>query len=170
MLTLDPTNHAGPDSCDKLLIYVIITKFGRFLVDETPVRVHSNMEHKGIPYPKGQPMGVYSSIWNADDWATQGGRVKTEWGHAPFVASYNDFQINGCECPDIIPTADIVKQCSSIGKWHWWNEPALWSLNLHQIHQLKWVRANHLVYDYCSDTERFATTPPECLHHHPSHR
>ncbi|KAL8553249.1 hypothetical protein ACS0TY_001781 [Phlomoides rotata] len=50
----------------------------RSLVDETPVRVHSNVEHKGILFPKDQAMSVYSSIWNADDWATQGGRVEFE--------------------------------------------------------------------------------------------
>jgi hypothetical protein len=37
-------------------------------------------------------MGVYSSIWNADDWATQGGRVKTDWTHAPFVTTYERFE------------------------------------------------------------------------------
>ncbi|KAL8538092.1 hypothetical protein ACS0TY_000154 [Phlomoides rotata] len=60
----------------------------RLLVDETPVRVHSNVEHKGIPFPKDQAMSVYSSIWNADDWATQGGRVETDWSHTPFITSY----------------------------------------------------------------------------------
>ena len=39
----------------------------RFLVDETPIRVHTNMEHKGIPFPKDQAMGVYSSIWKVDE-------------------------------------------------------------------------------------------------------
>jgi hypothetical protein len=37
-------------------------------------------------------MGVYSSIWNVDDWATQGGRVKTDWTHAPFVTTYERFE------------------------------------------------------------------------------
>ncbi|CAH1423494.1 unnamed protein product [Lactuca virosa] len=40
-------------------------------------------------------MGVYNSIWNADDWATQGGRVKIDWTHASFVVSYRSFEING---------------------------------------------------------------------------
>ncbi|KAH6834178.1 xyloglucan endotransglucosylase/hydrolase 9 [Perilla frutescens var. hirtella] len=138
-----------------------------FLVDETPVRVHSNMEHKGIPYPKGQSMGVYSSIWNADDWATQGGRVKTDWAHAPFIASYNEFQINGCECSHRIAAADNMRRCSSTAnKQYWWDQPTHSGLSLHQSHQLKWVRANHMVYDYCSDTTRFPATPLECLHHH----
>lgn len=130
------------------------------------MRVIPNMEHRGIPYPKGQPMRVYSSIWNADDWATQGGLVKTDWTHAPFVASYTGLQINGCEYRDGVADADNIKWCSSTSGWHWWNEPALWRLTLHQSHQLWWVREHHMVYDYCSDKARFATTPVECLHHH----
>ncbi|KAL3848941.1 hypothetical protein ACJIZ3_010823 [Penstemon smallii] len=138
-----------------------------FLVDETPVRVHSNLEHKGIPYPKDQAMGVYSSIWNADDWATQGGRVKTDWSHAPFIATYKGFEIKGCECPDKVAAVDNMKRCSSgRDKRYWWDEPTVGELSLHQSHQLLWVRANHMVYDYCSDTARFPTTPVECQHHH----
>ncbi|KAJ6349159.1 hypothetical protein OIU77_006694 [Salix suchowensis] len=140
-----------------------------FLVDETPIRLHTNMENKGIPFPKDQAMGVYSSIWNADDWATQGGRVKTEWSHAPFVASYKGFEIDACECPVSVAAADNAKKCSSSGeKRFWWDEPASSELNTHQSHQLLWVKANHMVYDYCSDAARFPATPPECLHH--SHR
>jgi hypothetical protein len=37
-------------------------------------------------------LGVYNSIWNAGDWATQGGRVKTDWTHAPFVTTYERFE------------------------------------------------------------------------------
>ncbi|XP_057792559.1 xyloglucan endotransglucosylase protein 6 [Salvia miltiorrhiza] len=137
-----------------------------FLVDETPVRVHSNLEHKGIPFPKDQAMGVYSSIWNADDWATQGGLVKTDWSHAPFVASYQGFEIDACAVPGEVAAADVQKQCSSGGdKRYWWDEPTVSELNVHQSHQLVWVRANHMVYDYCSDTARFPATPAECLHH-----
>ncbi|KAH0646926.1 hypothetical protein KY290_026254 [Solanum tuberosum] len=137
-----------------------------FLVDETPVRVHSNLEHRGIPYPKDQPMGVYSSIWNADDWATQGGLVKTDWSHAPFVASYKGFEINGCACPATVASAENTRRCSSNGqKKYWWDEPVMSELNVHQSHQLIWVRANHMVYDYCTDTARFPVAPVECQHH-----
>jgi xyloglucan:xyloglucosyl transferase len=140
-----------------------------FLVDETPIRVHSNLEHRGVPYPKDQAMGVYSSIWNADDWATQGGRVKTDWSHAPFVASYKGFEINGCECPSKIASEENTKRCSSgygSGKKFWWDEPTLSELNVHQSHQLIWVRANHMIYDYCTDAGRFPVAPVECVHHH----
>lgn len=124
------------------------------------------MEHRGIPFPKDQPMGVYSSIWNADDWATQGGRVKTDWSHAPFIATYKAFEINACECPVTVTAVDNAKRCSSgEDRKYWWDEPNLSELSLHQSHQLMWVRANHMVYDYCADTSRFPVTPAECVHH-----
>ncbi|WCJ37672.1 Xyloglucan endotransglucosylase/hydrolase [Euphorbia peplus] len=134
-----------------------------FLVDETPIRIHTNMENKGIAFPKDQAMGVYSSIWNADDWATQGGRIKTDWTHAPFVASYKGFEIDGCECPVSVAAVDNAKKCTAQN--YWWDEPTLAELNVHQNHQLKWVKANHMVYDYCTDTTRFPVTPAECVHH-----
>lgn len=140
-----------------------------FLVDETPIRVHSNLEHKGIPFPKDQAMGVYSSIWNADDWATQGGRVKTDWSHAPFVASYRGFEIDACECPATVAAVDNLKKCTSTAgdkKRFWWDEPTVGELSVHQSHQLIWVRANHMIYDYCKDTARFPSIPVECFHRH----
>ncbi|CBI17810.3 unnamed protein product, partial [Vitis vinifera] len=50
-----------------------------FSVDGTPIRQFKNLESKGVAYPKNQPMRIYSSLWNADDWATRGGLVKTDW-------------------------------------------------------------------------------------------
>ncbi|GAB4859491.1 Xyloglucan endotransglucosylase protein 6 [Ancistrocladus abbreviatus] len=138
-----------------------------FLVDETPIRVHTNLEHRGIPFPKDQAMGVYSSIWNADDWATQGGRIKTDWTHAPFIASYKAFEIDACECPVPMEAVDNVKRCSSGGmKRYWWDAPTMGELSIHQSHQLSWVRAKHMVYNYCTDTARFPVIPEECVHHH----
>ena len=67
-----------------------------FSVDGTPIREFKNLESKGIPFPKNQPMRIYSSLWNADDWATRGGLVKTDWSNAPFTASYRNFNANAC--------------------------------------------------------------------------
>ncbi|WVY99458.1 hypothetical protein V8G54_025528 [Vigna mungo] len=113
---------------------------------------------QGNSVPKGPTHGY--------DWATQGGRVKTDWSHAPFFVTYKDFQIDACECPvPVTSTASANKCNSSEDKKYWWDEPTLSELNLHQSHQLMWVRANHMVYDYCTDTARFPVTPAECVHH-----
>ncbi|KAF2309364.1 hypothetical protein GH714_001736 [Hevea brasiliensis] len=67
-----------------------------FSVDGTPIREFKNLESVGVPFPKNQAMRIYSSLWNADDWATRGGLVKTDWSQAPFTASYRNFNANAC--------------------------------------------------------------------------
>ncbi|KAG0479920.1 hypothetical protein HPP92_010778 [Vanilla planifolia] len=67
-----------------------------FMVDGTPIRTFRNLESKGVAFPKSQAMRIYSSLWNADDWATQGGRIKTDWKNAPFTASYRGFNADAC--------------------------------------------------------------------------
>ncbi|EEF27076.1 xyloglucan:xyloglucosyl transferase, putative [Ricinus communis] len=54
------------------------------------------MESIGVPFPKNQPMRIYSSLRNADYWATRGGFVKTDCSQAPFTASYRNFNANAC--------------------------------------------------------------------------
>uniref|UniRef100_A0A453SR33 xyloglucan:xyloglucosyl transferase n=1 Tax=Aegilops tauschii subsp. strangulata TaxID=200361 RepID=A0A453SR33_AEGTS len=67
-----------------------------FAVDGTAIRDFKNHEARGVSFPKSQPMRLYASLWNADDWATQGGRVKTDWSKAPFVASFRNFNADAC--------------------------------------------------------------------------
>uniref|UniRef100_A0A0D3HJX8 GH16 domain-containing protein n=1 Tax=Oryza barthii TaxID=65489 RepID=A0A0D3HJX8_9ORYZ len=66
-----------------------------FLVDDTPIRVYKNKNATAIKL-----MSVYSSIWNADDWAMQGGRVKTDRSHAPFVAMVCEVCVEGRVCSE----------------------------------------------------------------------
>ncbi|CAA7394581.1 unnamed protein product [Spirodela intermedia] len=122
-----------------------------------------------LAFPDDQPMGIYSSIWNADDWATQGGRVKIDWSHAPFVTTYRGFWVDACECPAGTGAGageEDMKRCAGQGneqgRRYWWQEPMMEELSLHQSHQLLWVRNHHLVYDYCADSARFPAAPPEC--------
>ncbi|KAL7087241.1 hypothetical protein ACP275_13G055600 [Erythranthe tilingii] len=67
-----------------------------YMVDNIPIRVFNNNMAKGVPFPTSQPMKVYASLWNADDWATQGGQVKTNWTLAPFTATYQNYNANTC--------------------------------------------------------------------------
>lgn len=126
-----------------------------FAVDLVPIRVYKNNLAKGIPYPKSQPMGVYSTLWEADDWATRGGLEKIDWSKAPFYAYYKDFDIEGCPVPG-------PASCPNNPN-NWWEGPACRDLSPDETKRYRWVRENHLIYDYCTDKLRYPVTPPECM-------
>jgi hypothetical protein len=112
------------------------------LVDGTPIRELKNHADRGVPYPSSQRMRLYGSLWNADDWATQGGRVKTDWSMAPFVAQYRNF----------------TATASSPGGYYYDQE-----MDAAAQQNMKWARDNYMVYNYCADTRRFpGGSPPEC--------
>ncbi|CAF1766629.1 hypothetical protein HID58_088127 [Brassica napus] len=126
-----------------------------FLVDGIPIRVFKNNEAHGVAYPKSQPMKIYSSLWEADDWATQGGRVKMDWTNAPFSAFYMSFNYVDC--------------CSRTSVWNWVTCNAnsnswMWTtLNPNQVGQMKWVQDDYMIYNYCTDYKRFPQgLPTEC--------
>ncbi|XP_078175682.1 xyloglucan endotransglucosylase protein 1-like [Carex rostrata] len=128
-----------------------------FMVDNVPLRDYKNLESKGIAFPKNQPMRIYSSLWNADDWATRGGLVKTDWSQAPFTASYRNFNANACvwssgsaKCPPL--------QTNVAGD-NWFNQ----ELDSTSLARMRWVQRNYMVYNYCTDGKRFPQgLPPEC--------
>jgi hypothetical protein len=111
-------------------------------VDGTPIREFKNMESKGVAFPKNQPMRIYSSLWNADDWATRGGIVKTDWTNAPFTASYRNFNADA----------------SSSNAWY------SQQLDSTSQQRLSWVQKNYMIYNYCNDAKRFPQgLPTECI-------
>ncbi|PNY06698.1 brassinosteroid-regulated protein bru1-like protein [Trifolium pratense] len=123
-----------------------------FLVDNIPIRVFKNVESIGVPFPKNQPMRIYSSLWNADDWATRGGLVKTDWSKAPFTAYYRNFKA----------TQFSTKSTSSA------NSDAEWQINeldAYGRRRLRWVQKYFMIYNYCNDLKRFPQgVPVECSH------
>ncbi|CAN1777400.1 Probable xyloglucan endotransglucosylase/hydrolase protein 6 [Linum perenne] len=125
-----------------------------YYVDDVPVRVFRNNEAKGVGYPKSQPMGVYSTLWEADDWATRGGLEKINWSKAPFVAYYKDFDIEGCPVPG-------PSTCAS-NPTNWWEGANYKGLTPLEARKYRWVRMNHMIYDYCTDKSRFPVPPTEC--------
>ncbi|XXG51565.1 hypothetical protein AAC387_Pa03g0096 [Persea americana] len=129
-----------------------------FYVDGTPIRQFKNAESSGIPFPKSQPMRMYSSLWNADDWATRGGLVKTDWTQAPFTASYRNFKGDACIWSSGVSSCASKSPSSSSN--HTWFEQELDSTSQQR---LKWVQKNYMVYNYCTDVKRFPQgLPPEC--------
>lgn len=116
----------------------------QILVDNKPIRYIKNQEsYNGAPYPNYQPMRVYCTIWDADDWATQGGRVKTDWSLAPFTAYFRNFKATSCS-PN-----QSSKICGQ-------------ELDQTQKQQLKDADANNKIYDYCTDSKRRVGSAEDC--------
>nr|GEY58858.1 probable xyloglucan endotransglucosylase/hydrolase protein 26 [Tanacetum cinerariifolium] len=127
-------------------------------IDSIPIRVYKNYESEGVPYPNEQGMRVYSSLWNGDNWATRGGLDKINWNAAPFVANYRRFRARACEWNG----PKSISNCSSTTTANWWTSPVYKQLTRSQRDQLKWVRDNYMMYNYCTDTWRFKELPQEC--------
>ncbi|RDX78711.1 putative xyloglucan endotransglucosylase/hydrolase protein 26, partial [Mucuna pruriens] len=138
----------------------VYDRYLSWYVDSVPIRVYRNYEKEGIAYPNKQGMRVYTSLWNADNWATRGGLVKTNWRDAPFTARFHHFRARACRWGG----AKSINQCASNVSANWWTSPRYKHLSHAQMGQLNWVRENYMIYDYCTDTKRFnAHMPPECF-------
>ncbi|CAL1358468.1 unnamed protein product [Linum trigynum] len=129
-----------------------------FYVDGTPIREFKNLEAKGVAFPKQQPMWVYSSLWDAEDWATRGGLVKTDWSQAPFVASYANYEAQACVWSPSTTTTSC-SDSSNANSSSWLSQ----SLDTDGQAKIKWVQQNYMIYNYCTDSKRFPQGfPVEC--------
>lgn len=97
-------------------------------------------------------MQILASIWDGDSWATDGGRTKIDWNHAPFYAQFQGFNIDGCSSDS--------STCSSPNLW--WNAGSYRELNPAQKAAYQHVKEKYMTYDYCDDRKRYPTPPPEC--------
>uniref|UniRef100_I1PPH0 Xyloglucan endotransglucosylase/hydrolase n=1 Tax=Oryza glaberrima TaxID=4538 RepID=I1PPH0_ORYGL len=92
-------------------------------------------------------------LWSAEDWATQGGRVKTDWKQAPFVTYYRNYNVTWCRpSPGVAWCGDEPKDSTRF------------DLDANTLSDLQWVRSNSMIYNYCDDSVRFnaTTLPKEC--------
>ncbi|KAF5725925.1 xyloglucan endotransglucosylase/hydrolase protein 22-like [Tripterygium wilfordii] len=150
------TNGKGDREQQFYLWFDPTSDFHTFYVDGRPIREFKNLESMGVPYPKTQVMRLYSSLWNADDWATRGGLVKTDWTQAPFTASVKNFNADACAWSN---GASTCGSNFSSSKPSWFSQ----ELDLSGQQQLKYVQKNYMVYNYCTDTKRFPQgLPREC--------
>lgn len=132
----------------------------RWYIDGIPIRVFQNFDNEGIAYPNKQGMRVYSSLWNADNWATRGGLVKIDWNSSPFIARFCRFRARACKWDG----PKSITKCAAASRGNWWTSPIYSQLSGGKMGQLKWVRDNYMIYDYCKDTKRFkGQMAPECF-------
>ncbi|ONK59143.1 uncharacterized protein A4U43_C08F3430 [Asparagus officinalis] len=117
-----------------------------FFVDDTPVRIFRNQTNKGFKYVS-QPMNVIASLWNGEDWATNGGKDKIKWGKDPFIAEFQSFNVDGCSSNG----SNKLQQCSSSN--FWWNVGMYKELTPAQEIAYQKVQKS-LSYDYCTDKKR----------------
>ncbi|KAM0943959.1 putative xyloglucan:xyloglucosyl transferase [Dioscorea sansibarensis] len=131
-----------------------------FMVDNIPIRDFKNMEERGVGFPKDQPMRMYSSLWNADDWATMGGRVKTNWTQAPFTAYYRNYKANACViAPGSSGCPGNRLKTASVSDNAWINQ----EVDSVSYRRMRWVQRKFMIYDYCADVKRFPRgLPAEC--------
>ncbi|RLN05402.1 hypothetical protein C2845_PM13G07290 [Panicum miliaceum] len=105
-------------------------------------------------FPTWQRMRLQGTLWNADEWATQGGRVKTDWTQAPFYAYYRNLRVTPCApSPGVAWCGDEPPESA-------WFERRL------DKAALKEAQEKHMIYDYCVDEKRFKDKgfPEECKH------
>ncbi|KAH6837063.1 xyloglucan endotransglucosylase/hydrolase 2 [Perilla frutescens var. hirtella] len=132
-----------------------------FYVDNIPIRVFRNKMDIGVAYPE-QAMKIQVSLWNGEDWATDGGKTKTNWSHAPFTAHFQGFHFGACALiPHPSPSNSKINNCHDNSKY-WWNDIKYWNLTQKKQRQFEQVRQKYINYDYCTDTNRHPTPPPEC--------
>uniref|UniRef100_A0A0E0K7M9 Xyloglucan endotransglucosylase/hydrolase n=1 Tax=Oryza punctata TaxID=4537 RepID=A0A0E0K7M9_ORYPU len=121
-----------------------------FLVDDVPVRRYPRAAH-GHNFPDRQ-MWAYGSIWDASDWATDGGRFKSDYRYQPFVSRYTDLKIAGCEAA--APASCRPVQSSPSGDTG--------GLSAQQNAAMSWAQQRSMVYYYCQDYSRNHANYPEC--------
>ena len=133
-----------------------------FSVDGTPVRVFSNHEAEGLPYLSRQAMKLHATIWDGDAWATRGGRDKTDWSHAPFVASYGTYAASACVSSSASNNGGAsttfccpVDAASGDGAW------MTRRLGADGERAVASARDKYMVMDYCDDPWQLGR-PAEC--------
>lgn len=132
-----------------------------FMVDGIPIRVFKNLQNRlGVLYPSLKPMRVVTSLWNGDEWATDGGKRKINWKGSPFHVSFEGFDIQGCMYEANISYCTQTDSPLPVESWSY--SPSK-QMRLRQAKSMEHVRKRYVTYSYCRDKTRFLRTPPECF-------
>ncbi|KAM3373814.1 hypothetical protein P3S68_012528 [Capsicum galapagoense] len=114
-----------------------------FFVDYMPIRTFKNNIDRGINYPT-KPMWIEASLWYSD---SAGWAGYVDWAKAPFIASFEGFNVTGCP---------YGSTCVTPPSFSPWIKP---KLSPEQLKALRVFRHRHMTYDYCAV---FKGKFPEC--------
>ncbi|CAL5213951.1 unnamed protein product [Lathyrus oleraceus] len=124
-----------------------------FYVDNIPIREVTRTESMGGDFPS-KPMTLYATIWDASDWATNGGKYRVNYKYAPYVAKFSDLVLHGCAVDPIehVASCDTAQTSESIPS------------RVTPLQRLKMesFRKKHMTYSYCYDKIRYKAPPTEC--------
>ncbi|GKD75261.1 probable xyloglucan endotransglucosylase/hydrolase protein 30 [Tanacetum coccineum] len=130
----------------------------RFYIDEVPIREILRSGEMGSDFPS-KPMALYATIWDASNWATNGGKYKVNYKYAPFVTEMTDLVLHGCVSDPIQEL--LTDNCEQMDK-------QLETIRYNNITRrqrgaMKRFRETYMYYSYCYDTFRYPIPPPECV-------
>ncbi|CAL4924017.1 unnamed protein product [Urochloa decumbens] len=121
-----------------------------FYVDGAPIREVVRVPAMGGDFPS-KPMSVYATIWDGSAWATDGGRYRVDYAHAPFAADFSGLVLTGCpvaggaRCAVEVMTGEFAVMT-----------PA-------KRAAMRRFRRRNLLYTVCHDKIRYkGTVFPEC--------
>ncbi|KAI3498462.1 hypothetical protein L1887_34237 [Cichorium endivia] len=129
-----------------------------FYIDDVPIREILRNDEMGSDFPS-KPMALYATIWDASNWATNGGKYKVNYKYAPFVTEMTDLVVHGCVSNPIQEL--LIDNCAQMDK-------QLETLHFNTITPkqktaMKRFRERFMYYSYCYDTLRYPIPPPECV-------
>lgn len=129
-----------------------------FYIDEVPIREVKKSDEMGSDYPS-KPMSLYTTIWDASNWATSGGKYKVNYKYAPFVSEFKDFVIHGCSVDPIqqVPAGACSDKHAQVEA----QDYAV--ITPSRRRAMRKFRERYMYYSYCYDTLRYPVAPPECV-------
>ncbi|CAA0814733.1 Probable xyloglucan endotransglucosylase/hydrolase protein 28 [Striga hermonthica] len=124
-----------------------------FYVDNVPIREVKRTSTMGGDFPS-KPMSLYATIWDASDWATNGGKYRVSYKYAPYIAQFSEFVLHGC-------AVDPVEQTKCDSALEFASVPS--GMTRQQRARMSGFRNKHMQYSYCYDHARYKIPPPECV-------
>ncbi|KAL4585894.1 hypothetical protein LXL04_010521 [Taraxacum kok-saghyz] len=129
-----------------------------FYIDDVPIREILKTDEMASDFPS-KPMALYATIWDASNWATNGGKYKVNYKYAPFVTEMTDLVVHGCISDPIQQL--LTDNCAQMDEQL---ETLPYNTITPKQHTaMKRFREKYMYYSYCYDTLRYAIPPPECV-------